>query len=236
MTEDWNDREFALQWDQHVSTGHPNRTEQLDILASVLKDNYVPGDTILDIGCGSGQVEELLFAQRSDFQIVGVDSSKPMIDIAKQRLQQFGDRIQIVRKDISDLQFPNLPVKHYQFAISVQVLHELTNADRQRLFQTIFKFLVPGGSFFIFDRIKIDMDTFNQSYGSLWKRLEGIGTFKSAATYADYREEIYKKTDFPGTLNEYMASLKDAGFLPAILDVHFDRALVVGVKPQTLPS
>lgn len=39
---------------------NPTRAEQLDILISMLNDFTTPSDCILDLGYGSGKVEELL--------------------------------------------------------------------------------------------------------------------------------------------------------------------------------
>jgi SAM-dependent methyltransferase len=53
---------------------------------------------VLDVGCGSGRIGEfVLEAGAADY--VGVDFSEPMIDLARQRLDHFGDRTQLIVDD-----------------------------------------------------------------------------------------------------------------------------------------
>ena len=79
MKDNWSDPTFAAEWDQVDSRGHPTRGEQLDILTSIIADSYKVGTYILDIGCGSGQVEELILSKCAEAKIVGVDSSAAML-------------------------------------------------------------------------------------------------------------------------------------------------------------
>jgi len=53
---------------------------------------------VLDVGCGSGRVAEgLLDAGASSY--VGCDFSEPMLDLARARLDRFGDRARLVKGD-----------------------------------------------------------------------------------------------------------------------------------------
>lgn len=53
---------------------------------------------VLDVGCGSGRVGESLL-EAGAAQYLGVDFSQPMIDLARERLARFGDRVQLVTGD-----------------------------------------------------------------------------------------------------------------------------------------
>ena len=54
--------------------------------------------TVLDVGCGSGRVgEEALDAGASAY--VGLDFSKPMLELARTRLGRFGERVTLVEGD-----------------------------------------------------------------------------------------------------------------------------------------
>ena len=53
---------------------------------------------VLDVGCGSGRIaEHVLDAGASEY--VGVDFSEPMLDIARRRLEPYGDRVKLVTGD-----------------------------------------------------------------------------------------------------------------------------------------
>ena len=53
---------------------------------------------VLDVGCGSGRIGEFVL-EAGAAHYVGVDFSEPMIDLAKHRLDHFGDRAQLIVDD-----------------------------------------------------------------------------------------------------------------------------------------
>ncbi len=53
---------------------------------------------VLDVGCGSGRIGEFaLLAGAASY--VGIDFSEPMIELARARLERFGERAQLVSAD-----------------------------------------------------------------------------------------------------------------------------------------
>jgi tRNA (cmo5U34)-methyltransferase len=163
-------------------------------------------------------------------KIVGVDSSEAMLEIAKNRLHKYKGNFQIFEKDINSIQPIELPTGTYQTVFSVQVLHELNKDLRRNLFKKVYELLETDGQFLIMDRIKTDLNTFEKSYQSLWKGLETTTDLKSASDFESYKERIKNKEDAPGSLEEYSSLYKEAGLRFAILHLHFDRAVMVGVK------
>jgi SAM-dependent methyltransferase len=60
---------------------------------------------VLDLGCGSARIAEpLLDGGASEY--VGVDFSAPMLALARERLERFGDRVTLVEADFLDAEFP----------------------------------------------------------------------------------------------------------------------------------
>jgi SAM-dependent methyltransferase len=53
---------------------------------------------VLDVGCGSGRIGELILRERAR-EWVGVDFSEPMLELARKRLASFGERALIVHGD-----------------------------------------------------------------------------------------------------------------------------------------
>lgn len=230
MIEDWQDKNWVQKWDTDTARGNPTRPEQLDILVSILVDNYQPGTVILDIGFGSGQVEELIFKRNKDIKIIGVDSSKPMIERARERLADYKNNFQAIEKNLTALELSDLPADKARYVFSVQVLHELAKEEKLVLLSKIYKFLEPGGSFLIMDRVSTDLKTFSESYKTIWDRLEKLTDLKNGKSYSDYQEKIGGKGDSPATEEEYLNLLRQVGFKAATLHLHFDRAIIIGVK------
>src|SRR5436305_3615115 len=53
---------------------------------------------VLDVGCGSGRIGELVLDAGAR-RYLGIDFSEPMIDLARDRLNRFEERVALVRDD-----------------------------------------------------------------------------------------------------------------------------------------
>src|SRR3954452_23138337 len=69
--------------------------------AAVLDRLPLDGDErVLDAGCGSGRVTELLADRLPRGSVVALDGSASMVEAARERLTRFGDRIEYVVADL----------------------------------------------------------------------------------------------------------------------------------------
>jgi trans-aconitate 2-methyltransferase len=97
-------------------------------------------ERVLDAGCGSGRVTELLAARLPDGHVVALDASAAMIDAARARLAPFGDRIDFVVADLGQ----TLPLAEPVDAIlSTATFHWVP--DHDALFANLAAVLRPGG-------------------------------------------------------------------------------------------
>jgi SAM-dependent methyltransferase len=53
---------------------------------------------VLDVGCGSGRIGEFVL-EAGTARYVGIDFSEPMIDLARERLARWDDRIELIAED-----------------------------------------------------------------------------------------------------------------------------------------
>jgi trans-aconitate 2-methyltransferase len=97
---------------------------------------------VMDAGCGSGRVTELLAERLPRGSVVAVDGSLAMIDQARARLGRFGERIEYV---VADLGLP-IPVAGPVDAIlSTATFHWVP--DHDALFRNLAAVLRAGGRF-----------------------------------------------------------------------------------------
>lgn len=59
---------------------------------------------VLDVGCGSGRVGEFVLAAGAE-RYVGIDFSEPMIEMARERLARFGERVTLIKDDFLSVTF-----------------------------------------------------------------------------------------------------------------------------------
>lgn len=143
----------AQFWDADPNSRNPSRTEQLDMLLTIIADHYQPDKTILDLGIGTGLVEEMLFQRISQAQLVGVDGSPAMLELAHKRLQPYASQYTALIHDFIDINTLQLPSREYQIVFSVQTLHHLTDPQMLVAYQYIYNTLETGGLFLLLDRI-----------------------------------------------------------------------------------
>jgi trans-aconitate 2-methyltransferase len=109
--------------------------------AAVLKRLQLTGDErVLDAGCGSGRVTELLAERLPRGRVVALDGSPAMLDEARRRLERFGDRIEFVEADLNE----PLPIDEPVDAIlSTATFHWIH--DHEALYRHLAAVLRPDG-------------------------------------------------------------------------------------------
>ena len=93
-------------------------------------------ETVLDAGCGTGRVTELLIERLPDGGVIGVDASQAMIEAAQQRL---GERAVLRIGNLTELEL-EAPV---DAVFSNAVFHWIPEHDR--LFERLYAALRTGG-------------------------------------------------------------------------------------------
>jgi trans-aconitate 2-methyltransferase len=130
MTRDWDAQTYDRVADPMARWG-----------AAVLERLPLQGDErVLDAGCGTGRVTELLAERLPTGRVIALDGSPSMVDAARQRLARFGDRIEYV---VADLGAP-LPIEGDVDAIlSTATFHWVP--DHDALFANLAAVTRPGG-------------------------------------------------------------------------------------------
>lgn len=233
--DDWTDPQMARNWSADPLSHNPTRKEQLDILLTLLASEYRQHTTILDIGMGSGIVEEMIFGRIPHAYVVGVDSSRAMLELAYERLRGYEGQYEVVVHDLTQLDTLELPEEEYSVVISVQTIHNLEDSHKKAIFKLAYDALQPGGLFLLLDRIAIDTPALFGLYKGLWDRLDRVhsGHLREGATLDEHRERIAERGDVPITLEQHLDWLREARFEAACLHLHGIRALFGARKPIT---
>jgi tRNA (cmo5U34)-methyltransferase len=231
----FNDPAVAQSWDSDTITLNPSRPEQLDMLLTIIADHYQPDKTILDLGIGTGLVEEMLFKRIPQAQVVGVDGSPAMLELAHKRLQSYASQFTTLIHDLVDIAALQLPPCEYQIVFSVQTLHHLTDEQMLITYQFIYNTLESGGLFILLDRMAVQPSSLYGIYQSLWKRQDALYRsdvyIAEGTTFEEYQRNLADRSDIPIGLERHLQLLKQTGFDAACLHLQTNRALLVGRKP-----
>ena len=132
---------MTLEWDatEYEALSGPQTGWGANLLGLFLERQLLRGDeAVIDAGCGTGRVTELLLRHIPDGTVLAVDASKAMVEAAGRRFA--GDpRVRVERQDLLRLEVGD-PV---DLIFSTATLHWIK--DHERLFDQLARALKPGG-------------------------------------------------------------------------------------------
>jgi demethylmenaquinone methyltransferase/2-methoxy-6-polyprenyl-1,4-benzoquinol methylase len=186
-----------------------------------------PQHRVLDLACGTGDITFLLAERVTDGQVIGVDITPGMIEIARRKLRPNEAKIRFEVADIMHLNFPEC------FFDRITVGYGVRNApDIAELFSEIFRLLKPGGRFLSLDFGKPAHWLYRRAY---LRYLAAIGSTLGWLLHRD--PDVYRYISesiklYPGQ-EGVKNMLEDAGFVECGLVSFLRGALAInfGRKP-----
>ncbi len=107
-----------------------------------------PGDTVLDVGCGTGEVTLLAKTRAKQGSVYGIDPAPEMIAVARKKAARKGLEIDFRVGVIEALPFPDSTI---DVVTSSLMMHHLPEDLRVRGVAEVFRVLKPGGRLLIAD-------------------------------------------------------------------------------------
>jgi SAM-dependent methyltransferase len=126
------DEEHALQ-----RALRPGLFNRLEFALEVARSYEAP--RVLDVGGGSGRIGEL-FLEQGASRYVDVDLSDSMLDLARERLSRFGDKVTLIQGDFLETAIPG----SFDVALALGYFDYIANAPAH--VQRISDLLAPDGS------------------------------------------------------------------------------------------
>jgi ubiquinone/menaquinone biosynthesis C-methylase UbiE len=179
-----------------------------------------PQGLMLDAGTGTARIPIEIARQQPQWQIIGIDLAKSMLELGKRNIEQAGLQAQIRLECVDAKQIP-YPDRYFDMAISNSIVHHLS--DPIAFFRELQRVLKPKGSIFLrdltrpnsleslndlVDRIGIEYDDeqkrlFRDSLHAAFTVAE-IQTIATAAGITDAR--IYQSSDRHWTMERQYLS------------------------------
>ena len=137
LYQEWAD--FLAQLIEKYGISKPVRDKEQGILDS-------ERNLVLDLGCGTGTLTELLY--QKGYDMIGVDLSQEMLNIALEKKEKSGSEILYLCQDMRELDLFSTVGTVISVCDSVNYL--LENDEVEETFGLVNNYLYPGG-IFLFD-------------------------------------------------------------------------------------
>ena len=120
--------------------------EWCEFLVGILEEYKVPKGLVLDLGCGTGTLTEML--SKEGYDMIGVDNSQQMLAIAMEKKEFSGENILYLLQDMREFELYGTVGAVVSVCDSLNYL--LEEDDLVQTFQLVNNYLDPKG-IFIFD-------------------------------------------------------------------------------------
>lgn len=110
-----------------------------------------PSGLILDAGTGTARIPILMCQQRPQWQIIGIDLAKSMLDVGQTNIQQAGLQHQIKLELVDAKQMP-YPDAHFDMVVSNSIIHHLP--DPLPFLRELKRVLKPNGAILLRDLLR----------------------------------------------------------------------------------
>ena len=126
----------------------PERRRQFVVMRALLPKLPDEQFTYVNLGAGSGNLDEVLLAHFMKARAALVDSSQAMLDTARERLEPFSDRVEFVLGDLSKPDWLLAVKGPFDVAVSSFAAHHTGGAERVReLYTEVYGLLGRDGIF-----------------------------------------------------------------------------------------
>lgn len=139
----WRDADFARSWAENDSFSDLLSFPRRIAAAVVALDNPEPR-CVVDVGAGPGAMLQAFLTQFPSARGVWTDASATMLELARQQLAPFGDRVEYHVADMTDLAGAGLPGDADVITTS-RAAHHLDRAGLHAFYADVAARLAPGG-------------------------------------------------------------------------------------------
>jgi tRNA (cmo5U34)-methyltransferase len=197
--------ELSNQYTQLISKCVPRYDEMFYNLFHYLPDSLVPKQ-MLDLGCGTGNLTATALKYFPDAQIHALDISGEILEECRLRFAGHTN-IHYHQQDFNSLNFAD---DSFDLIISGIAIHHLPDAEKIKLYLSIYKVLKPGGIFIFADQTSGATTEIYHKHITRWKD----EAFKLGSTQQNWDMWMAHQTahDYHSSIVWHIDHLRQAGF------------------------
>ena len=219
----------------------PMAQEQIGVMMSILKSIEGPIENFMDLGCGDGILGGTILGEFPTARGVFVDFSEPMLEQAREQLEEYADQLVFENLDYGDPAWVERIQTRGQFdaIVSGYSIHHQPDVRKRQVYEEIFSLLKPGGWFVNIEHVasaaQLNIDLFENHYVTARYAIEkengGTRTFEQLAE--EYKNRPDKAANILAPTELQCGWLREVGYEE--VDCYFriyELAVFGGRKPK----
>ena len=196
--------EISGRYTDSIARLVPHYDEMLELIFEYLPQDISP-ITVLELGCGTGNLTSMIAERFPKAQIKAVDISAENIRLCKER--KISSRVEYIKSDFRSLDILRESVSLIISSISI---HHLANREKEKLFYATYSWLKPKGILTFSDQFRGATEFLYQKHILKWK--EFALTNGISPEEWDIWMKHQDEQDFHAPLLDHVQWLKAAGF------------------------
>ena len=214
--------ERVRRYDADMDIMHPLRQKMIDVALELLPFHRAQALRVLDLGVGTGAFSQQFMERYLNSEVVAIDGSSSMLELAKTRLLEFSHRVEWVVSDFRAIPAKLLEPDVFDVVISAYALHHLNADEKLTVLRSVVPAIRPGGWILNADLVLADDPDIERRIQEI--RVEAITRRapvndkrfcnpEATRQYLDELEEI--EQDQPQTLTQDIRVLRESGITNA---------------------
>ena len=147
------------------------------------------GETLLDVGCGPGNLLGILHDKHTDSKLTGLDVDPKILKIARNKLS---DKIEFIESSATELPFPD---NSLDVVTSTLMIHHLKSHEKEKMIKEVYRILKTGGRFYLFDFSK-PTNLFGKIFVKLFKNFEHMSDALEGKYTKWMKESDFKRIEY----------------------------------------
>jgi tRNA (cmo5U34)-methyltransferase len=145
----WQTAPVIQQYLTSIRGAIPLVTTQIEVMMRLIDARNEPVRKFLDLGCGDGILAAAILAQYPGAAGVLLDFSRPMLEIAQEKLASFAQNLQFALADFGEPGWlaAVAELAPFEVIVSGYAIHHQPDSCKERLYAEIHELLTPGGLF-----------------------------------------------------------------------------------------
>jgi ubiquinone/menaquinone biosynthesis C-methylase UbiE len=162
---DWASKEYAQDWVSKDERRAAEREAQFKAAMRWLSVLLSSQARVVDVGCGPGTFAQRLLLEFPEVSVICTDGSTDMLDIARQQLAMYGDRVSYIHSDFSHRGWIDALPSNVDAIVSARAIHNLRKLKLiEKVYADILALLRPHGFFLNVERINFSDEQLHQKY------------------------------------------------------------------------